>query len=247
VGYNEVILDGGSTNITWDQINWNEILNNRSQENNVEQLYLEYAIKNTGDCNNTTGYSSFTLVNNTDITTLSTNTDTSPLYEDLYINNKQFIFPNNVSDNQCLKIRFYIQTGDEAYTPILNDFTIDCIEPTLLDQQIDNAEITLPGDLLERNRKLLKIETNNTNFDSPNSEAYLEYFSNSNQSIFTIAEFELEEIQNNVTQYHDINVYFNQERLVGNTEQIDMSINIDVNGNEGATILREFTINVLSP
>ncbi len=249
----------------WKSISWEEITNDRSSENSVEQV--QYQASYADAVPNCAGavYSTWETIYPT---TISTSADTSIDYVTYYTNEKSADLPDEFSDHQCIKVRAYLRTGDEAYSPRINKIDVNYYIPTLLEDQLNNPTINVVGATSGKDERyrVLKAITSDSNLNG--SQAFLTYEAVSNSGVFTHADTDFLEIpthainaqfafppfppstpvdassQSPFDSSNDLAVYFTHQRSAGATETMDFIFNVDIISAGGPQISRDFELNI---
>lgn len=255
-----------SEHIFWDKVEWSESIPTRSQQNSVDPIFLEVLYANPSPTCAAATYTSDGIQIPINI---STNTDTSPSFTDI-INNQNYVkLADIVSDNQCLKLRFSFQTGDEAYTPKLNQVAVTSKVPTILEDNLNSPTISIDGNdgviYGDDRQRILKITNNNSGL--VNSTCNLDYLGDSNNTLFTNFDFEFYESPANTIQSlfdyppfpvsppdtspfstcddaNDLSLYLDHIRTGASSETFDLNIKQDINNLNGPSNSREFTLNI---
>jgi len=269
--YFEYIVDVSSDtygqHVFWNKFQWIEILNNRSTGGGVIQTTVQLAYADsTPNCTSAT-YSTFEELQ---FKTLSTSTDTTKDYVDIITNEKEITIPDKYSDNECIKFRIYLRTGNDAYSPQINSTSILYKLPSLLEDQISTPNIMIAGNInpdTDDRVRILKVI--NPIAGLVGSDSYLTYEGVSNASTFINADFEFTELDGtipaNINPQFDfpafpattpqnasttsildntqsIAVYFTHRRISGNSETIDMSFSTDITNAGGPLNSRDFDL-----
>jgi hypothetical protein len=249
----------------WRDVIWEEIVNSRSATNGVDQVDVEVAYADPApNCNSAT-YSTFTAPS---VTTLATSVDTTLPHVTYTTNTQRIILPDTFSDHSCVRARIYLRTGDQLYSPRINDIAVGHYIPTLLEDQLSGPTINVIGATegeAERYR-VIKAVTNDPGFN--NSNVFTTFRAVSNGSVFAQADTNFLHIQSQSSNEqftfppfpgtlpvnaattsvfdasHDIAVYFTHERTTGGVETLDYVFNVDVAGTNGAQVSRDFRLNV---
>ncbi|MEN8252194.1 MAG: DUF2341 domain-containing protein, partial [Patescibacteria group bacterium] len=249
----------------WRDITWEEISNSRSSLNGVSQVRVEVASADPSpDCASAT-YGPYTV---TTPTTLASSVDSSLPYVTYTTSTKQILFDDDFSDHSCVRMRVYVLTGDEAYTPKINNIETGYYIPTVLDGQLSNPTISVEGATSgssERYR-VFKAITSDTGLNG--SQAFTTYVGSSNEGSFTQADLDLYEIPTDTinAQFafppfpastpvdsatdspfdasNDVAGYFTHEHTSTTSETMDFIFNIDMNGAGGPQISRDFQLNI---
>lgn len=274
VAYIEWVVDGsgfGNADHTfWDKVEWEEIVSDRTQENSTDPVLVEvgYA-EDSPSCDGAT-YETTILYESE----ISDSLDTSPTFSDETTYSKYVKLVDSMSDYPCLRIRVYLQTGDEAYAPRLNDIRVKYREAEILEDQLNNPTVIISGNdgsVYDDNRvRILKIVNNNTGLTGSTCE--LLYNGVSNTGVFTDAEFEFVDlgdgnIEEDVAQFdfppfpavppsassgspvicddtEDVGLYFSHVRTGPGVESFEMLIDQDINALGGPLSEREFSLSV---
>ncbi|MEA3323470.1 MAG: DUF2341 domain-containing protein [Patescibacteria group bacterium] len=249
----------------WRDVVWEEIVNTRSALNSVDQIDVLVASANPSPTCASATYSTFTTPT---VTTLTTFTDTSQPHADYTTNEQQIMIDDSHSDHSCLKIRMYMQTGDEAFTPYVNNIETAYYVPTLLEDQLDSPTIDVVGATggVDERYRVLKAVTTDVGLNG--SQVFTTYEGSSNESVFTQADFDLFEIPGQTTNgqfafppfpgstpadaattslfdsNNDLAVYFTHERSISSTETMDFVFNVDIVSAGGPQISRDFQLNI---
>ena len=249
----------------WKSISWEEIINDRSSENSVEQVQYQASYADAvPNCAGAT-YSTWETIYPTII---STSVDTSINYVTYYTNEKSADLPDEFSDHQCIKVRAYLRTGDEAYSPRINKIDVNYYIPTLLEDQLNNPTINVVGATSGKDERyrVLKVITSDSNLNG--SQAFLTYKAVSNSGVFIHADTDFLEIpthainaqfafppfppstpvdassQSPFDSNNDLAVYFTHQRSAGATETIDFTFNVDIISAGGPQISRDFELDI---
>jgi hypothetical protein len=254
--------------VFWSHIMAETVFNTRSSENSVGQLNAQIAYADsTPNCASAT-YSTYI---NPSIESISLITDTAPPNADYSTRVDRIDLPDEFSDHQCVRMRVYFRTGDEAYSPSVNSISMNYSIPVVMEGQIDYPTISIAGNssVTDRRRRIMKIITSESNL--LNSESYLTFRGVSNGAMFNNADFEILELSTNTinpqfnfpafpatppavnagtTSIMDSNnslaVYFTHRRTGGASESIDMSVLTDIIGAGGPNMNRDFEL-IISP
>ncbi len=249
----------------WKSIDWEEIINSRSGENSVNQIEYQASYADSSpNCASAT-YSSWETVYPI---TISSSIDTNIDYVTYYTNKKTVDLPDEFSDHECVKMRAYIRTGDEAYSPRINNINVNYYVPTLLEDQLNNPIINVTGATGSKNERYRILKTLTTDVSLNNSEAFLTYKSISNSGAFSEVTTDFLELQNQTinNQFafppfplnppidasshsafdssHNLAIYFTHKRSAGATETIDFIFNVDIISAGGPQISRDFRLNI---
>lgn len=270
----EFILDVSSDtyaeHVFWDNVTWEEIINDRSSENGLveadgaRQIEVQVAYGDPSpDCASAV-YSAFdspTVVN------LSSSINTTPLYADYTRNQNMVKIPDNMSDHQCLKVRFVVRTGNGAYTPQLNSIDVEYSLPVLLEDQLSLPTIAVEGNFTSESDRVRILKTRTSEVGLDNSESFLSYRGVSNSAVFSDVSFDLYEISTgnmnpqfsfppfpvvppgvdaiSRTQFDRNNyiaVYFDHKRSGSGVETMDMTYKTDIIGAGGPLDARDFRL-----
>jgi hypothetical protein len=272
--YLEWTIDGSSfTNADhtfWDKVEWEEVVSDRTEENSTDSVLVEVGYADdTPSCAGATYYT--TVLYESEI---SSSVDISPSFSDETTYNKYVKLLDSMSDFPCLRVRVYLQTGDEAYAPRLNNISVKYREAEFLEDQLNNPSVAISGndgvDYGADRVRILKIVNSNTGLVGSTCE--LLYDGVSNSGVFTEAGFEFVDvgdgnIEEAVVQFdfppfpgappvvgsgesvvcddsEEVGVYFNHIRTGGGVETFDMVIDQDINALGGPLNEREFDLNV---
>jgi hypothetical protein len=247
----------------WRDIVWQEVINSKSAENNVDQLTVAIASATpTTTCASAT-YGLFTTPT---VENISTSVDSSISYVDYTTNENRIMIDDIHSDKSCLKVRIYLRTGNLAYSPQFQGMTVGYYVPTELEDQLNNPDINIVGATsgqTERYRAL-KVLTNDPNLNT--SEAFATYRGSSDETVFTEANLDFLEINGQVinSQFnfppfpastptdssarsdfdanHSMAVYFDNQRTSGSNETLDFTYNVDVMISGGVQISSDFQL-----
>ncbi len=183
VAYMEMIVDLSASpyaaDISWDRIEWEEVLNDRSGENSVDQMDVAYAWADPSPSCATATYSAWhDLISHT---SSSSTDDTIPYVT--YLQNTKYGYPDmEADDHACLKLRVHIRTGDEAYTPKLLNLTVNYVIPAPLEDVMSSTVPTISftddADILMKTKRILKVRTSNTGLQSSSSHLVYEGHTN---------------------------------------------------------------------
>jgi hypothetical protein len=267
--YMEFMLDTSSLtygrHVVWDSIDWEEIINSRSAQNSVKQIEYKIAYADASPSCASATYSSWETIY--PMVTSSTE-DTSIDYVTYYKNEKKAKIPDNFSDHPCLKVRAYVRTGDEAYSPKINKINTNYYVPTLLEDQLSSPTIDVVGATSgnDERYRVLKAITIDTGFTG--SQVFTTYVDSSDNTVFNQADIDLLEISTQTINgqfafppfptttpvdastnspfdnSHDVAVYFTHERSSGSTETMDFIFNVDIMSAGGPRISRDFQLNI---
>lgn len=255
-----------SEQVFWNEIDFNELISDRTDENSVDAVSVEVAYADpVPNCTAAT----YTTVSSTE-TNITNTPDTSPPFSTNQQNLNRVQIPDEVSDSECLRLRLNLRTGDEAYSPRLEDITVKYVLPTLLEDQISTPTISISGSSTDDRVRILKIT--NPNATLLNSTCQLRYNSVTTPGVFTNADFEFFENQNNILNpqfdfppfpatpptilsgsssvcdpNNDLSIYFDHARSAGVIEQINMTVEQDIGNLNGPLSERAFVLEVLSP
>lgn len=254
----------------WDKIQWEEVTSDRTSENGTDGVVIEVASSDdTPSCAGAT-YDETVIYENV----LSSSLDATPPFSDETTSEKFIKIVDTMSDAPCLRVRAYIQTGDEAYSPRLNNIAVKYRVPTLLEDQLNTPSISIPGNdgsIYGDDRvRIVKVRTINTGLT--NSMCQLGYNGTSNAGAFSNADFEFvdvgdDNIDEEVLQFdfpafpaappevlsgndilcddtEDIALYFDHQRTGAASESIELIINQDIQNFNGPFKSRDFTLNV---
>ena len=272
--YMEWIVDGSGftykDHTFWDKIEWEEVVSNRTEENATDSVLVEvgYA-EDTPSCAGAS-YDNTVLYE----TEISSSVDTSPTFSDETTYNKYVKLLDSMSDYPCLRVRVYLQTGDEAYAPRLNNIQVKYREAELLEDQLNSPSILIPGNdgvaYGEDRVRVLKIVNNNSGLSGSTCE--LLYGGVTNGAVFSEADLEFVDvgdgnIDEETLQFdfppfpaappdvssgspvtcddtEEIGLYFEHIRSGTGVETLDLTINQDINGLGGPLNERRFELNV---
>jgi hypothetical protein len=249
----------------WKSISWTEVVNSRSAQNSVEQIEYKAAYADASPSCAGATYSAWETIYPV---TTSTSVDTSISYVTNYTNEKVADLPDSFSDHQCVKVRAYLRTGDEAYSPQINKITANYYVPTLLEDQSNNPTIDVVGATSGRDERyrVLKAITLDTGLN--NSQAFLIYRGVSASGVFSKAITNFLEIPSQTVKSqftfppfpttpptdattrspfdssNPLAVYFTHERSAGATQTMDFTFNVDIISAGGPQISRDFTLNI---
>jgi len=272
-GYLEFIIDGttltNGSHVFWNQIDWTEVVSDRTHENSVNGVEVETAY---GTPAPTCAAATYTTSTPSE-TLLSSSVDATPPFSDETTRTLVAQIPDTHSDNECLRVRVYIRTGDEAYTPRLNNLNVSYYDPVLLEDQLNNPKVSIDGNdgaAYGSDRvRILKIINNNAGLNG--SLAELVYDAVSDASVFNNADLEFLELNggginsqfdwppfpgsagttsgstSTLDSTHSLAIYFDHQRNGAAAETIDMEINADMVGAGGPFIRRDVQIEVAAP
>lgn len=243
------IFDANSFNnpdhIAWDTLDWTAIVPTESEENNVEPVAVEVLYGDSPTCS-TASY-----------TTAGTLTATSES------------IPLAASDNRCLQFVFTLRTGDEAYAPQINDFTLTFTDPVLMDDITNINTINIDGNIsaTDQNERILKFVITNPNLDNQLHE--LSYQNGTNTGDYTTWELDLVELDSatsinqftfpafpitppaqysgstaNINNTIENALYLNHARNSGANSSFDLESHIYLEGVSGVEISRPYTLNI---
>lgn len=255
-----------SEHIFWNEIDFNEIVSDRTNENSVDSVSVEIAYADpTPSC----ALATYTTASTTE-TNISTLVDASPPFSTNTENLNRIQIPDEASDSECLRVRVNLRTGDEAYSPRLEDITSKYILPTILEDQLNSPTVNISGSSTDDRVRILKIT--NPNAGLLGSTCELRYNSVSNAAPFVNADFTFFENQNNILNpqfnfppfpatpptvlsgsssicdpANDLSIYFQHERTAGSAEQINMTIEQNIGNLNGPRTTRDFTLNISNP
>ncbi len=271
VAYMDAIVDmSGSSyasDISWDSIEWEEILNNRSGENFVEQLDIAYAWADPSPSCATATYSAWhDLISHT---SSSSTDDTIPYVT--YLQNTKYGYPDmGADDHACLKLRVHIRTGDEAYTPKLLNLTVNYVIPAPLEDvmssTIPTISFTDDADIFIKTKRILKVRTSNTGLQSSSSHLVYEGHNNSD-TVFNKLDLSLLEHNGYIINpqfdmppfpnvppevsasssstndaSHHLSLYMDFARLNANTADVRLRFDTRVTNANGPLLTRDFDI-----
>lgn len=276
-GYMDWIVDGtGFSNpdhIYWDRIEWEEVVSDRTGENFTDGVLVEVAYADAVPSCAAATYSDVQMFE----TEISSVLDTSPLYSDETIYRKYIKLLDSMSDHQCLKVRVYLQTGDEAYAPRLNNIKVVYKEAELLEDQLNSPAIDVAGndgtEYGNARTRVLKVLNGNTGLD--NSTCELFYGGGSNTAVFSDANFSFVDVgDGNILEEtlqfdfpifpaappeigsgnsiecdsnNELALYFEHVRSAGGLENFDLALKQDIGGLMGPLNERGFNLRVASP
>lgn len=267
--YMEFIVDTSALtygeHVVWESIEWEEIVNNRSAENSVKQTEYEISYADASPSCAAATYSSWETI--TPVTTSST-ADTSISYVTYYTNEKMTELSDEFSDHPCLKVRAYLRTGDEAYSPRINNIDTNYYIPTLLEDQLNSPTIDVVGATSGTSERYRVLKAVTTETDLNGSQVFTTYADVSDGSVFSQADLEFLEIPSQTTNgqfafppfpgstpvdaatqssfdsSNDVALYFTHERSTGSTETMDFVFNVDIVSAGGPQISRDFQLNI---
>jgi hypothetical protein len=208
---------------------------------------------------------------------INSTVDASPIFRDETTSERFIKIVDSMSDEPCLRVRVYFQTGDEAYTPKLNNISVQYRVPILLEDQLNTPSLDIPGNdgVSFQDDRVRIIKVINSNPGLTTSTCQLGFGGISNSAPFTNADFEFININNDnidedVLQFdfpafpaappdilsgtkllcddsNEIALYLEHQRSIGSSETIDLSINQDILDLGGPLNYRNFTLEILSP
>jgi hypothetical protein len=269
VGYAEYTFDTSAMmygeHTYWRDVTWEEVLNSRSATNGIDQLDIEVAYADPSpNCNSAT-YSAYTSPT---ITTLATSTDSSLSYVTYTTNTQKFTIPDQFSDHSCVRVRAYLRTGDQAFAPHLNDFTVGYYIPTLLEDQRNNPTISVAGATNGSGERYRVLKAITTDPNLANSRVFMTYNGTSNASVFTQADTDLFEnstlainpqfafppfpgsvpvdaaTDSSFDATHGVSMYFTHERTSGAVQTMDYTFNVNISGAGGPRISRDLQLEI---
>ena len=243
--YMEIEIDSGSEHTYWHDVEWTVNLGSPETEtNSVEPLEVEAAYANSTTCATAT-YSAYTSIATDSLDT----------------------FPDEFSDNQCVRLRIYLRTGDEAYSPNLLQFLVHYYVPTQLADILNTPAITIAGNTSGTaiRQRILKATTADPSLAG--SELFTTFTDISSAVPFTSLDLELLEIpsQTITTQFNwptfpgsrtdaantspfdasnAVALYISHDRAAGATEQVNLEVNTDVEAAAGPLISEPFDLNI---
>lgn len=253
-----------SEHIFWNEIDFTEIISDRTDENSVDGVSVEVAYADpTPSC----ALATYTTASTTEanITNIS---DPSPPFSTNQENLNRIQIPDEASDSECLRVRVNLRTGDEAYSPRLEDITSKYILPNILEDQLNSPTVSISGSATDDRVRVIKVTNPNSGLAASTCE--LRYNSVSSAAPFVNADFEFFENQNNILNpqfnfppfpgsstlsgsssicdpNNDLSLYFQHERTTGITESIDLSVEQNIGNLSGPLSTRDFTLQVLNP
>ncbi len=249
----------------WRDVKWKETINSRSSTGGVNQINMEIAYGNPSPTCASATYGAYVPLTTT---TLASSTNSSSPIVSYTTNTKQALIPDINSDHSCVRLRINVRTGDQAFAPKLMDFTVGYYIPTLLEDQLSNPSVAVvgaTGSTSERYR-VLKAITTDTGLNGSRVDTTFNAVSQS--SVFTQANVDLFEVSSQTTnpqftfppfpalppvtatttspfdQSHGLAVYFTHKRASGAAQTMDYRFNVDIAGNGGPQITRDFRLSV---
>ncbi len=161
-------------------------------------------------------------------------------------------------------MRAYIRTGNQAYTPQINDIAVGYYIPHVF----DDTHISVPGATSgsEERYRVIKVLTSDSGLDQ--SRAFMTFADVSDASVFARADMDLQEVPTHTivnqfafppfpvtppvdatqTASFDANnavaLYFTHERTSGGTETMDYVFVVDINGFGGPRITHDVQLNI---
>lgn len=249
----------------WRSLTWEEIINSRSGANSVDQVSVEIASGSTATNCTAATFGSYTPITPT---VLTTTIDASLPYVTYTTNTQHITFDDAVSDNQCVKVKITLKTGDQVYAPQITNVHTHYYIPTLLEDQLNNPTISVVGatDGTTERYRVLKAITHDSGLN--NSQAFTAFTDGSNNTVFTQADTDLFDVASQATNpqftfppfpgtlpvdattqsqfdsTHDLAVYFTHERTTGSLETLDYTFNVDIAGLGGPQLSRDFQLEV---
>ena len=243
-GYIEIIIDSDDEHTFWFSVEGTATNPAQVSTNSVTPLEGFGAYANEADC------SAATYSTEESIGTAATN----------YIDDE-------FSDNECIRIRVYLRTGDEAYSPELESLTVNYFVPTELEDVLNTPTVTVAGNTSGTaiRQRILKLTTTNT--DLTGSDTFLSFRSISNSVPFTILDTEFLEIpsQTVTSQFtwppfpgsetdasntspfdssNELAVYIDHDRTAGSTETVGLRVTTDVEDADGPFITRDIDVEI---
>ena len=247
------------------QVNWTEIISDRTQENGVNpvEIQIAYADSGGGACSAVV-YSAYSSVVETET---SNSVDGTPPYSTETTRVMTGAIPDSFSDHDCFRVRAILRTGDEAYTPKITQLSLAYSVPSAMNDVLNAPTITIAGNTsgaTERSR-VMKVLTGNAGLAG--SKSRMRFESVSDGSVFTNADFEFYEIadQTVISQFdyppfpgasveaaleadfdnsNAVALYFDHDRSAGATQSIDLTFVCDILDSGQLRIERPFQLDI---
>ncbi len=244
--FTEFIFDSTDTNVAWNSIEITESTfdNTAVTLNNVDKYKVEVSGTTSANCATAIypAYVEATVPDPIDIIEL----------------------PDEISDNNCIRVRLTLRSGDNAHSPVIDKISLSYYNPVLLEDVLNTPTITMDASDSDARRRILKYTTSNLNLGG--SISYLRYLDSLNNSVFSNLDLSLvdinttteatmfdwppfpvaEEDSANTLSFDDtgdIAVYMQHDRtLLTGTSSVDMALRVDILNNSGTIVDREFQI-----